>query len=106
MKDFEKINKAYNSVFKRDQLSIGVVIPIENYAVGAAPTMQRHVERVQLIEQLGFKALWIRDIPLNVPSFGDVGQTYDPFTYLGYLTDRPKILHLELPVSHCLCIIH
>ncbi len=109
MKDFEKINKAYNSVFKREQLSIGVVIPIENYAVGAAPTMQRHVERVQLIEQLGFKALWIRDIPLNVPSFGDVGQTYDPFTYLGYLAGQTNdialgIASIALPLHHPLNI--
>jgi len=96
MRVFETINKAYNSVFKSGQLSIGVVIPIENYAVGAVPTMQDHVERVQLVEQLGFTAVWVRDVPYHVPSFGDVGQMYDPFTYLGYLAGHTSEIGLAI----------
>ncbi|MEO1450556.1 MAG: LLM class flavin-dependent oxidoreductase, partial [Bacteroidota bacterium] len=86
MTPFEPINKAYNQVFQPGKLSIGVVVPIEAYTKGPVPTMQQHLERVILVEQLGFKAIWIRDIPLNIPAFGDAGQTFDPFTYLGYLT--------------------
>jgi len=37
MKEFEPINKAYNSLFKPDELSIGVVVPIENYDQGPVP---------------------------------------------------------------------
>ena len=58
MKDFEKINKGYNSVFKKDELSIGIVSPIEHYVHGPVPTMKDHLKRVQLVEQLGFKAIW------------------------------------------------
>lgn len=50
MKDFELINKGYNSVFKLNQLSIGIVVPIENYASNPIPTMKHHLERVQLID--------------------------------------------------------
>ncbi len=96
MKKFEQINKAYNDVFKAQQLSIGIVIPIENYAQSPVPTMKDHLERVQLIEELGFKALWIRDVPLHVPSFGDAGQTFDPFTYLGYLSGQTSKIALGI----------
>ena len=105
MKAFEKINKGFNSVFTPQQMSIGVVIPIENYAHGPVSTMQHHLARVQLIEQLGFKALWLRDVPFNVPSFGDAGQTYDPFTYLGFLAGQTTEIALgaasiALPLHH------
>lgn len=56
MKDFEPINKGYNNVFKPNQLSIEIVVPIENYASNSVPTMRHHLARVQLIERLGFKA--------------------------------------------------
>ncbi len=84
MGEFEQINKGYNSVFKQDQLSIGIVVPIEHYTKSSVPSMENHLKRVKLVDQLGFKALWVRDVPLHVPSFGDAGQTFDPFTYLGY----------------------
>lgn len=105
MKTFEPINKAYNEVFRPNQLSIGIVVPIENYAQHSVPTMKHHLQRVQLIEQLGFKALWIRDVPLHVPSFGDAGQTFDPFTYLGYLAGQTSeialgVASIALPLHH------
>lgn len=94
MKSFEQINKAFNEVFIPGELSLGIVVPIENYATSPVPTMKHHLERVKLIEQLGFKALWIRDVPLNVPTFGDAGQTFDPFTYLGYLAGQTSKIAL------------
>ncbi len=97
-------------------MSIGIVVPIDNYAQSPVPTiavfrfikytyfacslglgfitvlnlfahrcMKHHLARVQLIERLGFKALWLGDVPFNVATFGDAGQTFDPFSYLGYL---------------------
>ncbi len=105
MKKFEPINKGYNQVFQAEQLSIGVVIPIEKYAQHPVPSMQDHLKRVKLVEQLGFKAVWVRDVPFNVPSFGDAGQTFDPFTYLGYLAGQTKDIALclgsvALPLHH------
>lgn len=105
MKAFEPINKGFNYAFKANQLSIGIVIPIENYTTSAVPTMASHVERAKLADELGFKALWVRDVPLQVPSFGDAGQTYDPFTYLGFLAAHTQHIALctgsiALPLHH------
>ncbi|MEO0779671.1 MAG: LLM class oxidoreductase [Bacteroidota bacterium] len=105
MKAFASINAAYDRVFTPGQLSIGVVVPIENYETGSLPSMHRHLERVRLIEALGYQALWLRDVPLHVPSFGDAGQTYDPFAYLGYLAGQTHqialgIASIALPLHH------
>lgn len=105
MKEFEPINRAYNSVFQAGQLSLGIVVPIEQYPHSPVPSMQQHVERVQLVERLGFKSIWLRDIPFNVPTFGDAGQTYDPFTYLGFLAGQTTeislgISSIALPLHH------
>jgi len=102
---FEQINQGFNSVFQVEQLSIGLVIPIENYAQSTVPSMHQHLERVKLVESLGFKAIWVRDVPLHVPSFGDAGQTYDPFTYLGFLAGQTKeicigVASIALPLHH------
>ncbi len=105
MTTFEPINNGFNSVFKVNHLSVGLVVPIENYGHSTVPTMQLHLERVKLIDRLGFKALWLRDVPLHVPTFGDAGQTYDPFTYLGYLAGSTSKIALgtasiALPLHH------
>lgn len=105
MEKFENINKAYNSVFKPKELSVGVVVPIQNYSQSAVPSMHNHLQRAKQVEALGFKGLWIRDIPFNVPSFGDAGQTFDPFTYLGFLAGQTTeialgISSIALPLHH------
>ncbi|MEM7798962.1 MAG: LLM class oxidoreductase [Chloroflexota bacterium] len=103
--EFQPINRAYSSVFRPKRLSLGLVVPIETYETGPVPTMTQHVERVQLAEQLGFSALWLRDVPFNVPSFGDAGQTFDPFVYLGLLAGSTKeialgVASIILPLRH------
>ena len=102
---FAPINDAYNRVFRPGRLSIGLVLPLEAYAVGAEPMMRRHLEAAQKAEELGFAALWLRDVPFNVPSFGDAGQIFDPFVYLGALataTDRSALgtASVILPLRH------
>lgn len=104
MKVFEPINKGYNSVFKAGQLSLGIVIPIERYTQSPVPSMKRHLERVQLIDELGFKGLWVRDVPLHVPTFGDAGQTFDPFTYLGFLAGQTQ--HIALGTGSIALPLH
>ena len=102
---FQPINRGYDNVFRPNRLSIGLVVPIENYADGSVPSMARHLERIQLAEALGFAAIWIRDVPFNVPSFGDAGQIFDPFVYLGMLAARTEqialgVASLVLPLRH------
>ncbi|MEL6383886.1 MAG: LLM class oxidoreductase [Cyanobacteria bacterium J06626_18] len=102
---FQPINRGYSSVFRPKRLSLGLVVPIETYTRGPVPTMEHHIERVQLAEELGFSAVWLRDVPFNVPSFGDAGQTYDPLVYLGFLAGQTErialgVASLILPLRH------
>ncbi len=102
---FPTINRAYNTVFRPRRLSVGLVLPLEAYAVGAEPTMAQHIEMAQLAEELGFSALWLRDVPFNVPSFGDAGQMFDPFVYLGALAGTTSeialgVASIILPLRH------
>ncbi len=102
---FQPINRGYNAVFRLNRLSLGLVAPLESNRQEAVPTMARHLERVQLAEELGFAAIWLRDVPFNVPSFGDAGQLYDPFVYLGLLAGQTErialgVASIVLPLRH------
>ncbi|MEM0989146.1 MAG: LLM class oxidoreductase [Pseudomonadota bacterium] len=102
---FPVLNRAYNTVFQPNRLSIGLVSPIEAFPFGHKPSMAEHLNRVQLAEELGFRAVWLRDVPFDVPSFGDPGQMFDPFVYLGALATATKQIALGtasiiLPLRH------
>ncbi len=102
---FDTLNQAYSAVFTSGRMSIGLVVPLEHYPSDSRPTMARHLERAVLADELGFKALWLRDVPFDVPSFGDAGQTFDPFVYLGVLagcTSRIAlgVASIILPLRH------
>lgn len=102
---FEQINRGYNATFENGRLSIGLVVPIAQYGHSPVPDMVDHLERIQLAERLGFKAVWLRDVPFNVPSFGDAGQLFDPFAYLGYLAAKTTdialgVASIVLPLRH------
>lgn len=102
---FEQINRGYNTTFQNGRLSVGLVVPIARYASSPVPDMADHLSRVQQAEKLGFKAVWLRDVPFNVPSFGDAGQLFDPFAYLGYLAATTTdialgVASIVLPLRH------
>ncbi|MBU2884593.1 LLM class oxidoreductase [Gilvimarinus agarilyticus] len=102
---FQTLNAAYTRVFRPSRLTLGLVAPLERYPDNPVPAMQAHIERTRLAEQLGFAALWLRDVPFNVPSFGDAGQVYDPFVYLGYLAAQTSdialgVSSIVLPLRH------
>lgn len=83
--EFTPLNAGYEATFRLGALSVGLVVPIEAYPDSPVPTMERQRERIQLAERLGFAAVWLRDVPFDDPSFGDAGQLFDPFVYLGSL---------------------
>ena len=102
---FQTLNRGYNSVFRPGRLSLGLVVPLESYPDSPVPTMREQVQRIQLAETLGFAAVWLRDVPFNVPSFGDAGQLYDPFVYLGLLAGQTErialgVASVVLPLRH------
>lgn len=99
------LNRGFRNTFRSGRLSIGLVAPIEAYPNSSVPALERHVERAQLADRLGFAAIWVRDVPFNVPSFGDAGQIFDPFTYLGLLVGKTQRIALGtasiiLPLRH------
>ncbi|MGU7782797.1 TIGR03571 family LLM class oxidoreductase [Burkholderia sp. PU8-34] len=82
----------------RGGFSIGIELPLDNdwSAAGEAkrqrdgrlpgvPDVEAHAELARLADTLGFRALWVRDVPLYDPSFGDAAQVFETFSYLGYL---------------------
>ncbi|GAA3754301.1 LLM class oxidoreductase [Salinactinospora qingdaonensis] len=80
------------------RLTVGLELPLDNdwspggesarHVAGrlpGEPDMSQHTQRAVLADQWGIAALWLRDVPLYDPEFGDTGQVFDPFPYLGYL---------------------
>jgi luciferase-type oxidoreductase len=104
MMDTTAQHNGFIQMFVENHLTLGVFVPIESYH-GSMPTMRDHMAVVQQAERLGFAAVWVRDVPLHDPSFGDVGQIYDPWVYLGYLAAHTQTIALAtgsivLPLRH------
>ncbi|MDP5253805.1 MULTISPECIES: TIGR03571 family LLM class oxidoreductase [unclassified Vibrio] len=92
------MHKDLNSSF-----TIGVELPLDNDWTQegqskrlrqnkpfGVPDMAKHQERIMLADKLGFKAAWVRDVPLYDPNFGDAAQIFEVFSYLGYLAACTK----------------
>jgi len=91
-------------IAKKGKLSFGLVFPIESYE-GAIPTLQNQEELASKAEDLGFKSLWFRDVPLLDLTFGDAGQTFDPWVYMTHMMHQTKTIALAtgsiiLPLRH------
>lgn len=80
----------YARVFQPGKLTFGFIAPLEGYPHTAAPTMQNHLQMAKLADDLGFSAIWLRDVPFYDPNFGDVGQVFDPMVYAGWLAAATK----------------
>lgn len=79
-------------MFQADKLTLGLIAPFKGYPNSPIPSLEDFGETAVLAEQLGFSALWLRDVPFYDPSFGDVGQAFDPMVAMGYLTAKPNEL--------------
>ena len=102
---FAPLNRGYNATFRPGRLSVGLVAPLEAHGSDPVPDMTRHIARAHLADALGFSALWLRDVPFNVPSFGDAGQVFDPFVYIGALAASTHdialgVASIVLPLRH------
>lgn len=76
----------FRRVFPRGRLTLGLFLPLDaGRAEHPEVDLNRQVELVRRAESAGVAAVWLRDIPLRDPDFGDVGQVWDPVSYLGYL---------------------
>jgi luciferase-type oxidoreductase len=96
--------RGFQRMFAPARLTLGVFFPIEAFERDQ-PSMRNQEQRARRAEELGFAALWVRDVPLRDPSFGDVGQVYDPWVYLGWIAAHTRTIALAtgsivLPLRH------
>jgi luciferase-type oxidoreductase len=75
----------FQRLFQPNELTVGLILPLETHPGRPAPTMRGHIQMAQRAEQLGFGALWMRDIPFYDPHYGDVAQIFEPLVYIAYL---------------------
>lgn len=100
-------NAGFRRMFRPGRLTLGLMFPIEAYghAHWDMPTMDGQREIAARAEALGFAALWVRDVPLRDPDFGDVGQIYDPWVWLATIAAGTARIALAtgsiiLPLRH------
>ncbi len=79
----------YRRMFAPDRLTVGVFLPLRFYQ-GDMAVLEGQADLVSDIDKRGFAAVWLRDVPLFDPGFGDAGQVFDPFTYLAFLAARTE----------------
>ena len=75
----------FSRVFQPGQLTFGFIAPLESYPDQPAPSMRDHLALARKADEAGFSAIWLRDVPFYDPSFGDLGQVFDPIAYAGFL---------------------
>ncbi len=91
-------------MFAKNKLSLGLFFPLAAYA-GDMPELDKQAELATWADEGGFSALWTRDVPLQDPSFGDLGQVIDPFVWMGAMLPHVKRAafatgSLILPLRH------
>lgn len=84
-------HQGFNRMFKEGKMTLGFHLLLEAYEWNT-PTMEGQVQLVQKAEEYGFTSMWLRDVLLEDPSFGDpaTGQIYDMLIYLTYLATQTK----------------
>jgi luciferase-type oxidoreductase len=97
-------SRGFQRMFAPGRLTLGVFFPIEAFQRDE-PTMRDQGRLARRAEELGFTALWTRDVPLRDPNFGDIGQVYDPWVWLGWIAAQTRTMALAtgsiiLPLRH------
>lgn len=80
----------FSQVFQPNALTFGFIAPLESYPKTPAPTMHDHLALARIADEAGFSTIWLRDVPFYDPSFGDLGQVFDPIAYAGFLAAVTK----------------
>jgi len=85
--------KGFQRIFTRGELTVGIFFPLET-DLETLPAIEQQVSLAKEAEELGFAALWVRDIPLYNPSLRDSGKVYDPWVSLSYLAAHTQTIAL------------
>jgi luciferase-type oxidoreductase len=97
-------NEGYRTAFGDEGLGFGLGFPLTGSRT-ARPPVDRELELATLAEDVGFDALWARDVPLFWPRFGDAGQTFDTWPWLSHVAAETDAIALGtasvvLPLRH------
>lgn len=97
-------NAGYRRMFGDDGLSVGLFFPIAADGT-TAPPPDGELALARRGVAAGFDALWVRDVPLYWPKFGEAGQVYDPWVFLSWVAARTDDVALAagsivLPLRH------
>ncbi len=94
--------------FHPDRLSFGIVLPAQT-RTHADVDFDAQLSIARHADELGFDALWVRDVPLNSESYPDPIGHADPWVFLGALAASTSNIALAtgaivLPLRHPLHI--
>ena len=97
-------NAGFERLFGTDGLTVGTSFPLTRTRE-STPPVAAEMELAKQAETLGFDALWARDVPLHWPAFGDTGQSFDVWPWLGYAAANTSTIALGtasivLPLRH------
>lgn len=100
----EHENRGYRRLFGNEALTFGTVFPLSGRD-RATPSPERELSLAKHAEQLGFDALWARDVPTDWPKFGDTGQSFDTWPWLAWMAAHTDDIALGtasvvLPLRH------
>ncbi|WJR32165.1 LLM class oxidoreductase [Mycobacteroides immunogenum] len=93
MRDLFTEHPGYTRMFAPGKLTVGLFLPLWQYD-RSMNSMAGQGEIIEAADGSEFAALWVRDVPLYDPGFRDVGQVFDPWTYLAWLAARTSRLSL------------
>lgn len=82
-----------NTVFEEGQLSIGITLPI-THEHQSIVDFSEQIALARLADQLGYRALWVRDVPLNSIDYPDPVGHLDPWVLLGALASNTERIAL------------
>jgi luciferase-type oxidoreductase len=97
-------NAGYERAFGTDDLTFGLGFPLTGSSE-TVPDVEAEMALAAHAEDLGFDALWARDVPLYWPRFGDAGQSFDVWPWLSHAAAHTDDIALGtasvvLPLRH------
>lgn len=88
-------SSGFKKVFPPGALTVGLSLTIEeNAEAEPLDALANQIRLIKKAEAGGISAVWVRDIPLRVETFGDVGQVYDPWMYLSFIAAQTETIAL------------
>ncbi|WP_425075231.1 TIGR03571 family LLM class oxidoreductase [Psychroserpens sp. S379A] len=95
--------KNFDKLYTPGKMTLGIEFPLDNdWSLEGdkkrkedgrpfgVPDINKHLQYVKQIDKAGFAAVWIREVPVYDPNFGDGAQLFDTLSYLGYLSAATK----------------